>query len=574
MAIRFKTIRWKNFLSTGNQWTELDLDSQGTTLIVGENGAGKSTLLDALTFALFGKPFRNINKPQLTNTITKKSCSVELEFFVSSNHYKIIRGLKPNVFEVYCNDSLLNQSADNRDYQEILEQNIIKTNYKTFCQVGILGSAAYVPFMQLPAAQRRSVIEDLLELQVFTVMNVLLKERIQTNNEDIRQNVSEQKLISAKINLVKQHLNELLTKTESFVQEKTVAIDNITSKIVDAKRQITDNENLANQLNSPYAELSLRQKLKKLEGLRTQLETKLSTLRNEINFFVKHQNCPTCTQEISEQFRCEAVESKNTNVNEIVQGIEKLDELLDETNKKLNETVELNNKIAKTLEPNSILKVQIRHWTEQIEGLKKEISNVNTDITENSETKIFDLELDQSEILKSYTKLQDDRLVLSAAASLLKDGGIKTKIINQYVPIINKLLNKYLSDFDLFVEFNLDEQFNENIKSRYRDDFSYPSFSEGEKQKIDLAILFTWRAVAKLRNSLNTNLLIMDEVFDSSLDGNSADDLLKILKILSKETNVFVISHRESLQDKFDNTIKFVKQKNFSRIEENESSQL
>jgi DNA repair exonuclease SbcCD ATPase subunit len=567
--IHFKAVRWKNFLSTGNLFTEVDLSNKGTTLIVGENGAGKSTILDAITFSLFGKTFRNINKPQLVNTITRKELVAEIEFSIQSNHYKIVRGIKPNVFEVYCNGVLLNQSAEMRDYQEVLEKSILKINYKSFCQVVILGSASFVPFMQLPAAQRRSIIEDLLDLQVFTTMNTLLKEKVQDNANQLQVNDNERKIVEAKIKMVKEHLKEIQSKNEQFVREKMQAVKDVESKIDETTTARIDLIDQATALRQGLENVdSIKRRLDKLKDLRSQMEVKTKLLASEVDFFNNHDNCPTCKQSISTDFSCEIVDKRNTEISEISAGLEKLVATYNDNNDKLKELLEIESQADDLLNKASHEALKIKLLNEQLSTLLRELKEAKKTAKETSDVKVVDLENELSVLSNSYNLLQDDKQVLFAASLLLKDGGIKTRIVNQYIPVINKLINKYLSEFDLFVEFNLDEQFNEVIKSRYRDQFSYASFSEGEKQKIDLAILFTWRAVAKLRNSLSTNLLILDEVFDSSLDGQSADDLLKILQNISKDSNVFIISHRDTLHDKFENTIKFVKTKSFSRIAE------
>ncbi len=566
--IVFQSIKWKNFLSTGNVFTAINLNTRGTTLVVGENGAGKSTILDALTFALFGKTFRNINKPQLLNTITRKDLQVEVEFSVGTTRYRILRGMKPNLFEVYCNDTLVNQSAEMRDYQEYLEKNILKINYKSFCQVVVLGSASFVPFMQLPAAQRRSIIEDLLDLQVFTTMNNLLKDNVQENAEALQTNSNEQRLINAKIKMVKEHLREMQSKSEQFVKEKRIALKDVQTKISEAEATRDDYRRQIAELSSNLANMeSLQKKVDKLKSLRTQMETKSSMLIREIEFFSNHDNCPTCKQQISNDFSCEAVGQRKNDINAIEDGLKQLTLKYEETNGGLMIILDIDRECDELRSKASHETLRIQILNDQIKTINQEIDDVKKSTKNTGDVKVSDLESELSELTNKYNELQEDRLVLNAASLLLKDGGIKTKIVNQYVPIINKLINKYLGEFDLFVEFNLDEQFNEIIKSRYRDEFTYASFSEGEKQKIDLAILFTWRAVAKLRNSLSTNLLILDEVFDSSLDGNAADDLLKILQTISGESSVFVISHRENLHDKFENVIKFVKHQNFSKVD-------
>jgi DNA repair exonuclease SbcCD ATPase subunit len=569
MSIVFSKLRWKNFLSTGNQYTEIDLSTSGTTLIVGQNGAGKSTCLDALTFALFGKPFRNINKPQLINSITKKDMIVEIEFNIGSNSYKVIRGVKPTVFEVYCNNTLLNQSAEMRDYQEILEKQILRINYKSFCQVVILGSASFVPFMQLPAGQRRGIIEDLLDLQVFTTMNTLLKEKIQTNNDDILQNSNDQKLVKEKIKMLKGHLQDLQNRNEEFVKRKQEQLTSIEQSILESQNQQTKFIEKAGTFSYAIDEkIKLFNKLNQYELLLIQMRGKIEYISKEIKFFNNSDNCPTCTQQIDKTFSCDIVSTKEQEISELNDGISKLLTIKESVGEKYSKVLSDEAEYKRLMNEASNEKLSIKIFTQQKEQIINEINSVVSETKETSDYKISDLEADLTSLSEKYNELQDDKLTLGAASIMLKDGGIKTKIINQYIPIINKLINKYLSEFDLFVEFELDEQFNEKIKSRYRDEFSYSSFSEGEKQKIDLAILFTWRAVAKLRNSLNTNLLILDEIFDSSLDGNAADDLLKILQNISQDSNIFIISHRENLHDKFENVIKFIKHKNFSRISE------
>ena len=569
MSIVFSKLRWKNFLSTGNQYTEIDLSTSGTTLIVGQNGAGKSTCLDALTFALFGKPFRNINKPQLINSITKKDMAVEIEFNIGSNFYKVIRGVKPTVFEVYCNNTLLNQSAEMRDYQEILEKQILRINYKSFCQVVILGSASFVPFMQLPAGQRRGIIEDLLDLQVFTTMNTLLKEKIQTNNDDILQNSNDQKLVKEKIKMLKGHLQDLQNRNEEFVKRKQEQLTSIEQSILESQNKQTKFIEEAGTFSYAIDEKTkLFNKLNQYELLLIQMRGKIEYISKEINFFNNSDNCPICTQQIDKTFSCDIVSTKEQEISELNDGISKLLTIKESVGEKYSKVLSDEAEYKRLMNEASNEKLSIKIFTQQKEQVINEINSVVSENKETSDYKISDLESDLTSLSEKYNELQDDKLTLGAASIMLKDGGIKTKIINQYIPIINKLINKYLSEFDLFVEFELDEQFNEKIKSRYRDEFSYSSFSEGEKQKIDLAILFTWRAVAKLRNSLNTNLLILDEIFDSSLDGNAADDLLKILQNISQDSNIFIISHRENLHDKFENVIKFIKHKNFSRISE------
>jgi DNA repair exonuclease SbcCD ATPase subunit len=568
MLLSFGKLRWKNLLSTGNDFTELNLNKSGTTLIVGTNGSGKSTLLCALSFALFGKPFRNINKPQLINSITSKELLVELEFTIGKSSYLIRRGMKPTVFEVYCNGILLNQDAEMRDYQEYLERKILKTNYKTFCQVVILGSASYVPFMQLPVGQRRLIIEDLLDLQVFTVMNTLLKSQIQDNGDSITQNLNQQNLLTEKIKLLKSHLHTMRSKSDQFIKEKTTTLADLEKKIQEI---VSEKQSLSSRAETLHSNLtvmeSVKSKLDKLKSIRAQMEAKTSMLSKEVDFFKQHDSCPTCMQKIDSKFSCDIVSERSNQMAELEQGLSQLSSKYSETQEQLKKLLELDKQYDEIVAQISHESLKIRMYSDQIETIKREIVEAEKSSNDLETAKVSDFESELTKLASDYNQLHEAKQVLSTAAMMLKDGGIKTKIVTQYIPIINRLINKYLSDFDLFVEFNLDEQFNEIIKSRHRDEFSYASFSEGEKQKINLAILFTWRAIAKLRNSLNTNLLILDEVFDQSLDGTSADDLLRILQAISADSNVFVISHRDSLHDKFTNTIKFVKHKNFSKIE-------
>lgn len=566
--IVFKNIKWKNLLSTGNQFTEINLHNVDPTLIVGVNGSGKSSLLDALTFVLYGKPFRNINKPQLLNTITKRELLVEITFTIGKNNYLIRRGMKPNVFEVYCNDVLLNQAADVRDYQETLEKQILKSNYKTFCQVDILGSASFVPFMQLPAAQRRAVIEDLLDLQVFTTMNTLLKEQIADNTSSITRNEYEKKMNDEMIQVIKNHLEQTRTKSDRYIREKQTAIDDLNNKLESTKRTMAEIKDRVDEIQSTMCdEKKLRKKSEQFRELETQLSTKKALLQQEIKFFEQHDSCPTCKQEISSDLRCDSIGNTNSKLEELDQTLVDLQIRLNKHEEKVNEFFTKENEKQRLLtEYRSHHQVTL-HTEEQIDSLQRDINTAKKEIESISTSQVADLEQKRQTLIEEYNELQDNKKTLSIASSLLKDGGIKTKIINQYVPIINKLINKYLSAMDFFVDFQLNSQFEETIKSRHRDEFSYASFSEGEKQKIDLALLFTWRAVAKLRNSMSTNLLILDEVLDGSLDTNALDMLMTILDSVSENTSLFVISHRENMSEKFPNVIKFVKHKNFSHIE-------
>lgn len=566
--ILFKKLKWKNLLSTGNVFTEINLCDKDMSLIVGQNGAGKSTILDALSFVLFGKPFRKINKPQLVNSITQKNMVVEIDFVIGSNEYKIIRGIKPTVFEVYQNGSLLNQSAEMKDYQELLEKQIIKVNHKSFCQVVILGSATFQPFMQLPGGQRREVIEDLLDLQIFTTMNSLLKDKVVSNNEEIFEVISQKKLLESKIEMTHQHLIEIQNNNEKLISEKKDLIKETSDHIKELKEKLVfveDNIN-AHKLEVEDNE-SVSKKINKLNKLRHQIEGKVAMLNEDVKFFEEHSNCPTCKQNIEEQFRDKTISEKHDQIKDIENGLIKLTEEYDVAKARLDSIMNINNKIQNLEMKRIEFRTSMSSLNNYILQLETEISNLNETHSQNTDVKIVDFENELKDIETKYNLLSEDKNVLMAAGTLLKDSGIKAKIIKQYIPIINKLINKYLSAMDFFVSFELDEEFNETIKSRHRDDFTYASFSEGEKQKIDLALLFTWRAVAKLRNSINTNLLIMDEVFDSSLDINATEYLMNIIRDVSKDSNIIIISHKEHMNEKFNNVIRFKKTKNFSTID-------
>jgi DNA repair exonuclease SbcCD ATPase subunit len=566
--IIFKKIRWKNMLSTGNIFTEIDLIAHKTNLIVGENGSGKSTFLDALSFGLFGRPFRKINKPQLLNSITQKNLVVELEFSIGSVEYKIIRGIKPTVFEVYQNGTLLNQSAEMKDYQSILEKQIIKVNHKSFCHVVILGSATFQPFMQLSAWQRREIIEDLLDLQIFTTMNTLLKNKIQSNNEENIKVNSDIKIIEEKIKITKEHMLELQNNNEQLILEKKTRIEDANKHIDDLNNKYWEFENKRQELaESIQDEESLSKKINKLSKLKHQIEAKKALIENDISFFKRHENCPTCTQSISVEFRERTVQTKTNEIETIETGLGQLIEQYEETNNKLTEIMSIHSEINNQMMEIHKVKTKTNSLIEYRDNLKKEIKDVSKKENNVKEIKISDYEKELEVVKNRYNELSEDKVILSAANSILKDTGIKGRIIKQYVPVINKFIGKYLSSMDFFVQFELDEEFNETIKSRFRDDFSYASFSEGEKMRINLAILFTWRAVAKLRNSVNTNILIMDEVFDSSLDSNGTEEFLKLINSLTSDTNTFIISHKaDQLYEKFPNVLRFEKHKNFSRI--------
>ena len=567
--IIFRAVRWKNLLSTGNYFTEIKLDSNANTLVVGENGSGKSTMLDALCFGLFGKAFRNVNKPQLINSINGKDCVVEIELDCNNKSYKIIRGIKPNVFEIYQNGDLLNQDAAIRDYQEYLEKFILKMNYKSFTQIVILGSASFVPFMQLSTSDRRNIIEDLLDIQIFSTMNSLVKDKLSTNKDATGTKKYDIDLTKQKYDLEKKHVDELKQNNDEKVKEYE-------SEILSSNQTIqalhADIANATGQVEVYSTDVALQteteSKVKKLGKLESQIESNLSKFQKDISFFQHNDDCPTCRQSIATEFKEGQIQSLQTKTTQCEVGLKDLEaKLLDEQAKL--------NKIAETQKAIQKLQIDIATKNTSINEVNKYIVKIEKEIlalketkgsTQLQESQLQELASQLKQLESDLKELIEEKTYYEAATSLLRDTGIKTKIIKQYLPIINKLVNKYLSSLDFFVNFNLDESFKETIKSRHRDDFSYHNFSEGEKQRIDMALMLTWRAVAKLKNSSNTNLLILDETFDSSLDTTGTEELMKILHML-EGVNLFVISHKgDILQDKFLNVIRFTKEKNFSRI--------
>ena len=567
--IVFRAIRWKNLLSTGNNFTEIRLDANTNTLIVGKNGSGKSTLLDALCFGLFGKAFRNINKPNLLNSINDKECIVEIEFDSEGKSYKVIRGIKPNTFEIYCNKVLLNQEASSRDYQEYFERFILKLNYKSFTQIVILGSASFVPFMQLSAADRRAIIEDLLDIQIFSTMNGLAKDRLAENKEIITTKRNQIELIQEKCNIHKKHLEDI----EQDVENRIKAYD----------EEISNNREIIQKLHANVSSLlvtsanhqehvanknSVETKLKTITKLESQIEGNISKFRKDISFFQQNDNCPTCRQEIALGFRDIQIETLTKKVTECEQGLKDIEAKILEEQTNLNEISEIQKLIQGIQIQIAKDNVTISECEKYIKKIEKQISELrnNTKSKEKENVQIHKMESDLENLESELKKITEEKRYYEIAINLLKDTGIKTKIIKQYLPVINKLVNKYLTSLDFFVNINLDESFKETIKSRHRDEFSYNNFSEGEKQRIDMALMLTWRAVAKLKNSANTNLLILDEIFDASLDASGTEELMKLLHLL-EDVNLFVISHRgDILQDKFSNVVKFEKIKNFSRI--------
>ena len=568
--IIFEKVRWKNFLSTGNKFTEINLLRSTNTLIIGHNGAGKSTILDALCFGLFGKPFRKINKPQLLNSINAQQCVVEIEFSIGKKKYKVIRGIKPNVFEVYCNDVLVDQDAKSKDYQEYLEKFILKLNFKSFTQVVILGSASFVPFMQLSPADRRAIIEDLLDIQIFSTMNSLVKEKVAINKDAMLKTKYDVDLTNEKMELQKQNIDESKKHNEAEIEKKKTEITSSEQQIEQLNKDINLIQKHIDMMQSRVSdELAMKNKSSKLINLESKLESRIKKIEKEVAFYEEHDSCPTCKQGIEQSFRTEQITNLGqtkgqvrTALSDLSTQIEKTNERIVEIQKILKNITSHNNEIVKH---NSTI-TAVNNYIGKIQKEIEELSNKKDNLEEeNQKLKELREQLKTLEVKKE--ELTQEKQYYDLAASLLKDTGIKTKIIRQYLPIMNKLVNKYLTAMDFFVNFNINENFEETIKSRHRDEFSYANFSEGEKMRIDLALLFTWRQIAKLKNSTNTNLLILDEVFDSSLDGTGTEEFLKLIHEMGSDTNIFVISHKgDQLFDKFRSIIRFEKKNNFSQI--------
>ena len=566
--IKFEKIRWKNLLSTGNQFTEIEFNRNDTTLIIGENGSGKSTVLDALCFGLFGKPFRVISKSQLVNTVNAMETVVEVEFSIASRKYKIIRGIKPNVFQIWQNDIMLNQEANNRDYQKILEQQILKLNYRSFTQVVILGSSTFVPFMQLKARFRREVVEDLLDIKIFSMMNMLLKQRLKDLVLELQEIEYDYKLSGEKISMQEDYILDIKKNKDVIVKEKQTTYDNNTVELDKKRNEKIQLDKINKSLYESIGDqIKTESKDVKLKDLRSTLTEKQNEKDKMIAFLNDNEDCPACEQHIDKDFKDKMITTKEDERHGIVEGLAKMKLELDKTELRLDEI----KKITNNIQTNSIdiaglntSMLELEKWNVKLDG---EIKGLEQSVINNSdEEKMKTLQKEFDDIEKQRKNLKEEKVYSEASRAMLQDTGIKTKIIKQYLPIMNQLINKYLASMEFYVNFTLDENFIETIKSRFRDNFNYASFSEGEKMRIDLALLFTWRAIAKMKNSTNTNLLILDEIFDSSLDSAGTDEFLKILNTLEGE-NVFVISHKQDvLVDKFKHTLKFEKNKNFSRI--------
>lgn len=568
--IIFQTIRWKNLLSTGNTFTEIKLNKSTNTLIIGNNGAGKSTILDALCFGLFGKPFRKINKPNLLNSINNSDAVVEVELSIGKKEYKIVRGIKPNIFEIYCNSVLLNQDARAKDYQDFLEKSILKFNFKSFTQIVILGSASFVPFMQLSPADRRTIIEELLDIQIFTSMNGLIKERMATIKDTTTKTKYAVELVNEKILLQEHNIEEHKKNNDEEIAKK--------------KQEITDNELIISKLTKDIElinkhieklstkitdKLDVEKRNKKFVQLEAKMASTYLKVEKDIQFYEHNDDCPTCKQVITSEWKNSQVQEKQNKKTEIEGALKTITEEMAKLTTRTNEIVSINKHITEhnneVVKHNSTISA-VNKYIVKLNKEIKELGERKDNLTDENE-KLKELKLELAKLEKEQESLSVDKHYHEYAASLLKDNGIKTKIIKQYLPIINKFVNKYLKAMDFFVNFNLNENFEETIKSRHRDEFSYSNFSEGEKMRIDLALLFTWRQIAKLKNSTNTNLLILDEVFDSSLDTVGTDEFLKLIQDMGQDTNIFVISHKgDQLFDKFRSIVKFEKKNNFSQV--------
>ena len=570
--ILFKKVRYKNFLSTGQQFIEIDLDRANTTLVVGENGAGKSTMLDALCFGLFQRPFRSIKKDQLINSINEKECIVEVEFTVGQKDYKIIRGIKPNLFEIWCDGDMLNQDAAQRDYQKHLEQQILKLNYRSFTQVVILGNASFVPFMQLRARHRRQVVEEILDIEIFSKMNLLFREKQKNQDELIKQTDFNYQLVDNKIDDKRKYIDDISNRSKDLAD----------SKKAELRKSITDITNYEEDIKQVRIEIAELQKLvldetkvnakhKKLHNMEAKLENTCNKHKKDLGFFQTHNDCPVCQQAIDEAYKSTMMSKKAEKIQELEIALGQIDKEIKTSEMKL-DTI---NKTMVIIRERELL---INRFETSITEIKKQTVRLGQEIAELQDEKISTAEQtgELNQLRERITDLEKDKLdqknemiYIDTARHLMQDTGIKTKIIKQYLPIMNQLINKNLANMDFFVNFSLDEEFNETIKSRHRDEFNYHSFSEGEKLRIDLAILFTWREIAKLKNSTNTNLLILDEIFDSSLDSSGTDEFMRILHTTMEKENVFVISHKgDTLIDKFPRVMKFEKYKNFTRMAE------
>jgi DNA repair exonuclease SbcCD ATPase subunit len=567
--IIFKKIRYKNFLSSGNQFTEINFQKHNTNLIIGTNGAGKSTMLDALTFVLFNKPFRKINKPQLVNTINEKECVVEIEFSINNREYLVRRGIKPNIFDIQVNGVLLHKESDDRLNQKILEDNILRVNYKSFTQIVILGSSTFVPFMQLTTAHRREVIEDLLDIRIFSLMNTIIKDTIREKKDQIKSLELKKQTLKEKEQMQQEFIEELENRGNANInanQEKIAKLD------AEVGVYMTENALTEEQIFAHTKEqeevVGADDKLVKLNNLKGKISQKVSVITKEHKFFTENTVCPTCTQTIEEEFRLNRITDAQNKAKELQKGFQELEETIkleQERERQFTvlskEITKLNHEISQNNTRISLNQRQIRDLESEIQTITQNLANRNIE-----HEKLEEFQTNLQKTFEDLSKKKEEIVYYDFAYSLLKDDGVKTKIIKKYLPFINQQVNRYLQMMDFYINFHLDEEFNETVKSPIHEDFSYSSFSEGEKMRIDLALLFTWREVARVKNSVNTNLLIMDEVFDSSLDGFGTDEFLKIIRYVIKDANIFVISHKSDLHDKFESVIRFEKVKGFSRM--------
>ena len=566
--ILFEKIKYKNFLSTGNQFTEVSFVGSPTTLIIGNNGAGKSTMLDALTFSLFGKSFRGVNKPQLINSINEKDCVVEVEFTIGSNKWKVVRGIKPSIFEIHRNGKILNQDSASTDQQKWLEQNVLKMNYKSFTQIVIMGSSSFVPFMQLSAAHRREVIEDLLDIKIFSSMNTLVKEKIRSVKDEVKVLELKKESFQDKVNMQENFIEELENRGKESIKNKKEKISQLLNEekdLIGVSEAKTEEIQLIQKHLETY--IGATDKLRKLGNLKGKISQKVSTITKEHKFFTENTVCPTCTQDIDETFRINRINDAQNKAKELQSGYQELEQAIKEEEERerqftalSTEITELTNGISQNNTKISGCQRQIRDLENEIQVITKNLENRNSE-----HEKLEEYRNNLTDILNDLDSIKQKINYYDYIYSLLKDGGVKTKIIKKYLPLINQQVNRYLQMMDFYINFNLDQEFSESIKSPIHEDFSYTSFSEGEKMRIDLALLFTWREIAKIKNSLNCNIIIFDETFDSSLDGFGTDEFLKIIRYVIKDANVFVISHKEGMRDKFNNVIRFEKIKGFSR---------
>jgi len=568
--ITFKTIKWRNFLSTGQHFTEIDFTKNKTNLIIGTNGAGKSTILDALCFSLFGRSFRKINKPQLINTVNEKDCVVEVEFLIGTSEWKVIRGIKPNIFEIYCNDKVIDQVSAANDQQKWLEQTVLKMNYKSFTQIVILGSSAFVPFMQLPTSHRREVIEDLLDIKIFSSMNTVIKEKIRKIRDEVKTLELKKESLFDKVEMQKNFIEELENRGNANINANKEKIANLDSEVVDCIKENTlMEEDVLKNIKKQEEVAGASDKLKKLGTLKGKISQKVSTITVEHKFFNENTVCPTCTQEIDEEFRINKINDAQNKAKDLQSGYKELEVAIKEEEDREHQFITLSKEITKLTHEVSRNNTKISGCQRQIRDLENEIQKLTNQL-KNRNSEHEKLESFQETLHNTYDELaikKDSINYYDFSYGLLKDGGVKSKIIKKYLPLINQQVNRYLQMMDFYINFTLDEEFNETVQSPIHEDFSYASFSEGEKQRIDLALLFTWREVARMKNSVNCNLMILDEIFDSSLDSSGTEEFLKIIQFVVKDANIFVISHKAGLEDRFESVIKFSKIKGFSRID-------